>query len=1805
MVNFFAGMTAVFGPDQRDAMLSVTSISFDISVLELLWTLCEGVQVIIHPSDVMLNGLDRYLPQEDLSMDMSLFFFANYNHDQKVNKYKLLLESVKYADASGFSAVWTPERHFHEFGGLYPNPAITSAALSSVTQNLEIRSGSVVSPLHDIINLAQEWSVVDNLSNGRASLSFVAGWNPDDFVISKEQFSDRHKVMYEQIEILRKLWAGETVERTNESGDTIEFSLPASPLRKDMPIWVTAANSEMTFRKAGEVGANLLTHLLGQDITELGDKIRLYREERKRMGFGPGKVAVMLHTYVGEDLQEVEKTVEAPFKEYLRSSIGLSRVLFAEAGLSEDQITEELKETILDTAFRRYIKTSSLIGTKASCGEMIRRIKAIGADEIACLIDFGVDQEKVLESMVHLRELKQLFSKEKTQHHRPVTMMQSTPSFLKMASEDIDSTRFLQSLKNLLVGGEPVTADLVNAMRERLDAEIFNMYGPTETTIWSSVKHFDQQVEKVSIGSPIANTQIYILNNELQPMPVGVAGAVYIGGDGLSSGYWKRDDLTSERFIPNPFIVGERIYNTGDVGKWLSDGTIELSGRQDQQVKIRGYRIELGEIESVLLSYPDISEAIVNVTEDKGEKLLVSYTVSRKKIVLDRLREHLAASLPYYMVPAYFVELEALPLTPNKKVDRKALPDPTTEVVDFVSPATEKETILANIWADVLGLSEVGVTDNFFALGGDSIKSIQISSRARKEGFQLAVKDIFNYLTVRSLAPKLKTFAAETDQSPVTGTSALTPIQQWFFDGRIQKKHHFNQAVSLQFAHPISSSLVLKIFTKLQTHHDALRMTFKEVDGRVTIESKGIEMPVSLEERDLTGIQDAEAKFLEEAESLQSGIDLEQGPLMKLGLFLMPEGSRLLIVIHHLVVDGISWRILLEDIEDLYQQAVNNETLSLPLKTDSFQSWSGSLDRYRQTTVYAKSRAYWIDVLKESKETIRRDYPEQNNALKDRKTHLITLDKEYTARLLADAHKPFGTQVNDIMLAALVMTVNQLYGHSNICIDLEGHGREDILATADISRTVGWFSSIYPVFLNYHNGALSELLKGVKERLRKVPNKGLDYLLYQYGDEDRSNSETQPVSQIFFNYLGQFETDATSDSFTVSDQGIGEVVSIDESWNYDWDFLGKVAAGTFEMQVAYSAKQYKQQSMATVMTTFKDSLMQLIDYCCQYNGVELTPSDLSYSDLTMSQLDFLQKKYEIKDVYTLSPLQEGLLFHALQDEASDQYFLQISYQMTGKLDLKVVEQSINDIIVQYDVLRTIFIYEGVERPVQVVLDERKIDFVHLDVRDQLAAYSVEELVKHYQESERSRKFNLDEDLLLRITVLQTAEVTYQLIWSYHHILMDGWCIGIILQDFRRIYQEYITTGNSEPLKLTSYATYIQWLEERDKQLSTDYWKNYLSGYDNQAGIPEKNYPVQDQSYALRQDRLNLTRKQTADLLQVSRDAGVTINTLIQCAWGILLSRYNNANDVVFGIVVAGRPSELPDVEDMVGLFINTVPIRISYEKEETLERLLKRTQESALESDPHHYHPLSEIQGLSTSGRDLINHILVFDNYPIQEEIQQSEDEKADNDLFEIENVDVFEQTNYDLSIAVVPGDEMYFKLDYNANKYHPDTIAKVLRHLNKLLAEITSGVGGKVVDLEMLTKKETNNLITTFNQTTTAPSEAETVLSLFQKQVEKAPTNIALSAGDQTMTYQELDELSSQVANYLQTKHHLQPGDLVAVLLDRELYFIPFIYGILKAGGYFLPIDTNFPVKWDGVSFTILALLSANTFSIRISSAS
>ncbi|MEC1823681.1 lichenysin non-ribosomal peptide synthetase LicA [Bacillus paralicheniformis] len=782
-----------------------------------------------------------------------------------------------------------------------------------------------------------------------------------------------------------------------------------------------------------------------------------------------------------------------------------------------------------------------------------------------------------------------------------------------------------QSLRVLLTGG-----DKLKRIAKR-SYTLVNNYGPTENTVVATSTAIDPDKGMLSIGKPIANTRAYVLgqNNEVQP--VGVAGELCIAGRGLARGYLNKPEETAKRFTEDPFVPGERMYRTGDAVKWLEDGRLEYIGRIDQQVKIRGFRIELSEIEVQLARLSEVQEAVVTDIEDAcGNKALCGYVVANEQLDTESLARKLAQTLPEYMVPSFWVQLDELPVTANGKVDRRALPQPDVEAqtAEYKAPLTETEQLLADIWQEVLGIDRIGITDNFFALGGDSIKGIQMASRLQQHGWKLEMKDLFQHPTIGELSAYVQAADDQPiDQNPVEGEVTLTPIQRWFFERRFTNEHHWNQSVMLHALTGFDPETAGKALSKLIEHHDALRMVYQRNGDGIVQYNRGLEETAVRPEviRFNESGAELEAAVLKASNRIQSSIDLTEGPLLKAAIFKTDQGDHLLIVIHHLVVDGISWRILLEDFAAGYAQAEKGEPIILQDKTHSFAEYAARLEEYAGSKAFAKEIGYWQEIEQAETAALPKDDEAEDKRMRHTKTAEFSLSKEETEQLMTKVHEAYNTEMNDILLTALGLALKEWTGQEDFIICLEGHGREDIIDGLNISRTVGWFTSQFPALIQMrHSGDIGYQIKQIKEELRHIPNKGIGYGIYRYLTEE--GKKAKPIKHdISFNYLGQFTEMADSGLFTRSTLPSGDPLSPETEKPNALDIVGYIEDGILTMSIAYHSLEYKESTVAAVAASFKTYLLQLIDHCLERDGGELTPSDLGDDELTLEELDKLME----------------------------------------------------------------------------------------------------------------------------------------------------------------------------------------------------------------------------------------------------------------------------------------------------------------------------------------------------------------------------------------------------------------------------------------------------------------------------------------------------------------------------------------------------------------------------------------------------
>jgi amino acid adenylation domain-containing protein/non-ribosomal peptide synthase protein (TIGR01720 family) len=820
-------------------------------------------------------------------------------------------------------------------------------------------------------------------------------------------------------------------------------------------------------------------------------------------------------------------------------------------------------------------------------------------------------------------------------------LVKITPSGLRVIENVISDSNRELPIQQFVIGGEALTWEDLGYWRRQSPAPRFiNEYGPTETVVGCCVYEASVDAERngpVPIGRPVANTRMYALDERGQLAPAGAAGELYIGGAGLARGYWNRPDATAERFAPDEFSgeAGGRLYRTGDQVRWRWDDQLEYLGRLDGQVKLRGYRIELGEIEAILKQRAEVEQVTVVMREDEpGQRRLVAYLTAKAQLRSSELREYLKDRIPEYMIPAAIVQLERMPLTTNGKIDKAALPIPETKSGwrEYVAPRNETEEILCGIWKKLLHVERVGVTDNFFELGGDSIICIQVISRAREAGLRLFPKQFFERQTIAELAEVAEAAPnAQAEQESLEGPVPLTPIQEAFFEWGVTNVNHFNQAVMLALEPEVDSPSIEQALNALLAHHDVLCLRF-ERRGLQWFQSYGESVgSAAFTRRDLTIYpEDERRRMLEEdAARAQASLDLTEGPLLRAVEYQLGGGERrLLVVAHHLVMDAVSWRIMLEDLEKAYHQLIGGEAVRLPFKTSSFRRWSERLREYRHETAFQQEIGYWFSPeWGEAPGAFRVDDGLGGNTVGSTDNVTVRLSQELTQALLRDVPAAYHTQINEALLTALAEAYWGWTGNRSLLIELEGHGREDVFDGVDLTRTVGWFTALFPVRLQINSGHPGTALKEIKEQLRSISNRGLGYGVLRYLSDDPDVGERLrrfPQPQISFNYLGQFNQVFWGSSiFKPAGESCGPTQPPEDQRRTLLDITGMIIDGRLEVNWTYSKNIHRRSSVEELARRFTESLGRLIAHCQSSEAGEYTPSDFPDANLTQAELDVI------------------------------------------------------------------------------------------------------------------------------------------------------------------------------------------------------------------------------------------------------------------------------------------------------------------------------------------------------------------------------------------------------------------------------------------------------------------------------------------------------------------------------------------------------------------------------------------------------
>ncbi|MBC7302265.1 MAG: non-ribosomal peptide synthase/polyketide synthase, partial [Nocardia sp.] len=1382
----------------------------------------------------------------------------------------------------------------------------------------------------------------------------------------------------------------------------------------------------------------------------------------------------------------------------------------------------------------------------------------------------------------------------------------------------------LAGLEALIVGGDKAPVDLVanwhSAGTDPAHHRFYNAYGPTEATIATNLSDPLLPGDTMNIGGPIAGATVYVLDNRLRPVPEGVAGELYLGGVPLARGYHARHGLTAERFVASPYADGERLYRTGDVVAWRTVNgkpVVEYVGRNDFQVKIRGFRIELGEIDAVLTAHDDVEyAATIGRKTDAGATILVSYV--RGNVDPAALVEYAAQHLPAHMVPAAVMVLDEIPLTPAGKLDRRALPEPVLAPREFRTPTSEVEAVIATVFAEVLGVDAVGLDDSFFALGGDSILSIQLVSRAKDRGVLFKPRDVFEKRSVAGLA-EIAVLAGDAEQIVLeelpgggVGDIPMLPImRQILASGSTYDR--FSQSMVLRLPENITAEVLHATIGAVFDHHDVLRSRVARTETPVSTDAAAdqssagngwifealapgeVDVTTLVRRVEVSGdIADDQLSKLASVEydEAMGRLDPANAAMVQFVWFTFgepAEGPRrrdaLLIVGHHFVIDGVSWRILIPDLGMAWGQIAAGQQVTLPVNGTSMRRWAHSL--VEQSADRRAELPFWREVSATADPQLgsRAFDPEVDTfATVDRVQ--VTLSTEVTDAVLTAIPGLYHGGVNDGLLTALALAVSRWRGDESgtaALIKLEGHGRqEEIVAGADLSRTVGWFTTAFPVRLDlagadlddaFAGGAvLADVIKSVKEQMLAVPDKGIGFGMLKYLD----GADLPSVGQISFNYLGRASAGEIPAELAelgwvpVADLGqLDAEMDLDMPANATLDINAIVNDGDDGPQLGANIAFPKGLLTADQAQEFADlfvaALTALATHARRADAGGFTPSDMSLVRVGQSDLELWERDYPaLSEVWPLSPLQAGLMFHAMISSATvDVYTVQAVLDLTGTLDTERLRGAAQAVLDRYPNLRTAFVTDSAGQPVQVVLSELEVPWREVDLTD-LPEDERMPRMRQLLLADRADQFDMATAPLIRFGLYTIGEGQAHLAITVHHILVDGWSMPLLMRDLLVLYAVH---GDLTALpRVASYRNFLSFLSGWDREVSLQVWAEVLAGVEGPTQLAPA--PRTEERYELDKVIVEIDNDRTRALGKFAGELGVTVNTLLQTAWGIVVGRLTGRDDVVFGATVSGRPAELPGVESMVGLFINTLPVRIRIDDRMTAEKLTQRVQSEQAELLSHHFVGLSDIQRVAGMGSQF-DTLVVFESYPMDKDAVTA---ASSIDGMQVTGVGLDDATHYPLTLVVMAESTIEITMKYLTSTFTADDVRTLSQRLLRVLDELLDNPTGLVGDIDILDAGERAQLLADSGVTAavSAPAAsgvgAQTVAKVLAEVVEADPQAPALLRGDGEIAYSALDRKSSQLARVLIARG-AGPGDVVAISLPRSVDSVLAAWAVHKAG--------------------------------------
>ena len=1339
-------------------------------------------------------------------------------------------------------------------------------------------------------------------------------------------------------------------------------------------------------------------------------------------------------------------------------------------------------------------------------------------------------------------------------NNEKITRLSFTPSKLHKFVSFLRKNNWpkLTWCRDIFCNGEALAANLANIFKKYYpDINLHNLYNAAKVPGFSAYNNYILATNgSIPIGCPIDNVSLYVLSASKSPIPIGSVGELYVGVDD-----------GAEESIKNPFQTPEQrlqkrngyLYKTGDRARFLSDGNIEYIGKQNQQIIRQGFQITPAEIVHTIQSLDGINQVVVSSYEDtESSKALIAYytCVEESSVIKSQIEEILKNRMPAYMLPTHYIQLEQFHLTNDGKIDRNALPNPQKEPEEKQDKYAHVEQSIKETWCKVLNIDDVGVHDDFFSLGGDSILSIQMIAALRKKSIYLTVQQIFDESTIAGMARVASRASLKPAIKKQTRENSfnLIPIQKIFFEEKFQYPHYWNQSVITSIG-AIDEKRLRQTLDSIVKNHDTLRIRFKKAGNKVVqyYANEGTQHYV---------LKIFEHKSVPELEALQKEINFEKGPIMVVGA--IKHQNKLFIAVHHLLIDGVSWRILLSDIESVYKEKQMID------KSHSLSQWQQSLVQYTNSDEVQKQHyQYWKRIQSDAINFI---LPYDTVVEVTSEVRAIQHKYQlpgYDLQTINAANKTFHTNTLDLLLAGFCMTLSQWSNQQTIAFRGEGHGRENIDDKHDYTRTLGWFTSVYPIAITLEkNMALSELVIQIKETVRSIPKKGLSYGLLS---DKLALSE---IARVCFNYLGMYQW---------SSEDIGHSIDVRNKPINDISFDCYISNSILEICITYDTHCFLRSTIEKICTLFNDNIKKILNECLSSDTACYTPSDFPLVNISQHELDEISDQFpnwnNKHDILPLAPSQQGILLQYYNDKRSNQYNTQIVWEYHSPIDKEVLKQAWRSVIDTYDSLRSCFYWGNGDEPLQIIVDTVDMNWSYHDLSDKNEEGS-QQALHAIRKSDYLKSSDLSKPGSMRFILVKLSENNHHFIWSHHHALLDGWSVplifGAVHRNYKKIQCKQAITHDA-PLQNKDY---LIWLLNQDKAEALQYWSGQVSHITSSNDIVTKNQNSElDLNSVIKStgtESIIFDEKTTKMFSDFVKHNKHTLSALLQMAWSKLLHIYSGGDkDITYGSVVSGRAHVLLGIESMVGLCINTLPIVMRWSDDISIRQQLQLMHKKTNDANRFSFTSLSEIKKCSKLTSDnLFNSLFVFENYP---------DDDYDVSGLIVKNIKGYAKNNFPLVMRnCITNGKLSINLIHDEAVFNSRNIKQMLNIYHNILFYIADNIDGSIQDIAYLNTVSQKQILYDWNNTSVEYQAPSSYIEYFKRQVIAQPEKVALSYAGTTLTYLELDQKSDLLAHHITNK----VGQFVPIYFEPSIEMIVSIFAIMKTGAAYVPIDSEYPVN-------------------------